>query len=199
MKQNPEAIEGLTELETIFNYFKTVKIDPKYYQFAPFIARGLAYYTGPIWEFEVLEGGVGSVAGCGRYDNTIGNLIGSDKKVPATGGSFGIERIVEVIKDRKMIDIDTTPVKVLVTWFDDQTFDQSLKTANRLRNNNISCMLYPEKDKLNIQLKYANQKNIPFVILIGEDEAKKNQVTLKDMQAKSQSTLPLDKVISKLK
>ena len=199
MKQNPEAIEGLTELETIFNYFKTVKIDPKYYQFAPFIARGLAYYTGPIWEFEVLEGGVGSVAGCGRYDNTIGNLIGSDKKVPATGGSFGIERIVEVIKDRKMIDIDTTPVKVLVTWFDDQTFDQSLKTANRLRNNNISCILYPEKDKLNIQLKYANQKNIPFVVILGEDEAKKNQVTLKDMQAKSQSTLPLDKVISKLK
>ncbi|MBU1085048.1 histidine--tRNA ligase, partial [Patescibacteria group bacterium] len=156
MKSIPEAIKGLEELETIFKYFKTVNINPKLYQFAPFIARGLAYYTGPVWEFEILEGNIGSVAGCGRYDNTIGNLIGSDKKVPATGGSFGIERIVEVIKDRQMIKVDTTPVKVLVTWFADKTFDQSLVVANKLRNNNISTMLYPEMDKLNKQLKYAD-------------------------------------------
>ena len=199
MKQIPEAMEGLTELETIFNYFKTVKINPKFYQFAPFIARGLAYYTGPIWEFEVLEGGVGSVAGCGRYDNTIGNLIGSGKQVPATGGSFGIERLVEVIKERKMIDVDTTPVKVLVTWFDDKSFNASLKAANQLRKNQIPAMLYPEQDKLDKQLKYADQKNIPYVIIIGPDETKKNQVTLKDMNKKTQSTLPLDKMISKLK
>ena len=199
MKQIPEAVEGLSELETIFKYFKTVKINPKFYQFAPFIARGLAYYTGPIWEFEILEGNIGSVAGCGRYDNTIGNLLGTGKQIPATGGSFGIERIVEVIKDRKMIKIDTTPVKILVTWFDDKTFKKSLVTADKLRKNNISAMLYPELEKLNKQLKYADNKNIPYVLIIGEDEIKKNLVTLKDMKAKIQTTLPLDKVISKLK
>ncbi|MBU1085788.1 ATP phosphoribosyltransferase regulatory subunit, partial [Patescibacteria group bacterium] len=199
MKNIPEAIKGLEELETIFNYLKTSKVNSKFYQFSPFIARGLAYYTGPVWEFEILEGNIGSVAGCGRYDNTIGNLIGSGKQVPATGGSFGIERIVEVIKDRKMIKIDITPVKALVTWFADKTFDQSLVVANKLRNNNISTMLYPEMDKLNKQLKYADQKQIPFVIIIGPDEVKKNLVTLKNMNKKSQTTLPLEKVIAKLR
>ena len=93
------AREGLFELEQIFDYLKTSDIDSQYYQFDPFIARGLAYYTGPIWEFEILEGGVGSVAGCGRYDNTIGKFLG--KKIPATGGSFGIERIIEISKTEK--------------------------------------------------------------------------------------------------
>lgn len=190
------ALEGLNELEEIFAYFKTVNINPQYYQFAPFIARGLAYYTGPIWEFEILEGNTGSVAGCGRYDNTIGNLIGSNKKVPATGGSFGIERIVEVIKDRKMIKINTTPTQVLVTWFDNQTFSTSLITADKLRQNNISTMLYPEIDKLDKQLKYANKKGIPYVFIIGPDEAAKNLVTLKNMTTSKQKTLTLEKAIN---
>ncbi|MBI5122225.1 histidine--tRNA ligase, partial [Candidatus Roizmanbacteria bacterium] len=98
----PVAMEAINELEIMFNYFKTVKLDKKFYRFTPFIARGLAYYTGPVWEFEILEGDVGSVAGCGRYDNIIGKFVG--KKVAATGGSFGIERLVEVIKSRKMIN-----------------------------------------------------------------------------------------------
>jgi len=199
MKKFPEAIEGLNELEQIFDYFKTSNINPQYYQFAPFIARGLAYYTGPVWEFEILEGNVGSVAGCGRYDNTIGNLIGSDKKVPATGGSFGIERIAEVIKDRQMVKASSTPTQVLVTLFDQTTFANSLQTANTLRKNNILTMFYPEIDKLPKQLKYADKKGIPFVIIIGPDETKANLVTLKDMKTGKQQTLPLEKVIDKLK
>jgi histidyl-tRNA synthetase len=199
LKSIPEAMEGLEELETIFSYLKTVNLDPQFYQFSPFIARGLAYYTGPVWEFEVLEGGIGSVAGCGRYDNTIGNLIGSGKQIPATGGSFGIERLVEVIKDKKMIKIDTSPVKVLVTWFDDQTFNQSLISANALRDNNISTMLYPKLASLNQQLKYADNKNIPFALIIGGDEVKENQVTLKDLKTREQQTFTLEKAIDKLK
>ncbi|OGK19056.1 histidine--tRNA ligase, partial [Candidatus Roizmanbacteria bacterium RIFCSPHIGHO2_01_FULL_39_8] len=115
LKNVPIGVEALEQLETIFSYLEKAKLQKEYYLFAPYIARGLAYYTGPVWEFEILEGGVGSVAGCGRYDNTIGRFVG--RRIPATGGSFGIERIVEVIKDRKMIQVPKTTAKVLVTYF----------------------------------------------------------------------------------
>jgi histidyl-tRNA synthetase len=200
LKDIPIALEGLNELEQIFDYLKSCNIDEQYYQFAPFIARGLAYYTGPIWEFEILEGNVGSVAGCGRYDNTIGRLTGLGKKIPATGGSFGIERIVEVIKNRKIVRIKSTPTQVLVTIFDRNYFKQSLKTANYLRKNNICTMLYSNPGKkLNKQLKYADKKNIPYVIIIGPDEIKENKVTLKNMKSGGQETLSLKEVIQELK
>ncbi|PIP63292.1 histidine--tRNA ligase [Candidatus Roizmanbacteria bacterium CG_4_9_14_3_um_filter_33_18] len=184
----PIAMEAIDELEIIFDYFKTVKLDKKFYLFTPFIARGLAYYTGPVWEFEILEGEVGSVAGCGRYDNIIGKFVG--KEVAATGGSFGIERLVEVIKSRKMINISSTIGKVLVTIFDKELFDNSLIVADELRKNNISTILYPvPTDKLDKQLKYANKKNIPYVIIIGPEEVVNGKVVLKDMKTGEQQKL----------
>jgi histidyl-tRNA synthetase len=192
LRRIPIAMEGLEELKQIFDYFKTVKINKKYFQFAPYIARGLAYYTGPIWEFEIIDGNVGSVAGCGRYDNTIGRFIG--KKIPATGGSFGIERIVEVIKERQMIKFSPTPTQALVTYFNENTYKQSLLAANDLRKNNISTMLYPEKEKLDKQLKYADRKGIPFVIIIGPEEVKKKVVKLKDMKTREQKEISLSEI-----
>ncbi|MCR4276668.1 MAG: histidine--tRNA ligase, partial [Candidatus Roizmanbacteria bacterium] len=177
----PVAIEAINELETIFDYFKTIKLDKKFYRFTPFIARGLAYYTGPVWEFEILEGDVGSVAGCGRYDNIIGKFVG--REVAATGGSFGIERLVEVIKSRKMINISSTIAKTLVTIFDKSLFNNSLIIADELRKNNISTILYPvPTEKLDKQLKYANKKGIPYVIIIGPEEITTEKVVLKDMK-----------------
>ncbi|MFC1711269.1 histidine--tRNA ligase [Patescibacteria group bacterium] len=194
LQKVPIALQGLEELEQIFTYFKTCKVNETNYKFAPFIARGLAYYTGPIWEFEILEGNVGSVAGCGRYDNTIGRFIG--KKVPATGGSFGIERIVEIIKDRKMVKLSATPTKVLVTIFDQSIFKNSIKAANFLRENNISTMLYSDPDKkLDKQLKYADKKGIPYVLILGPDEVKANKVTLKNLNTRKQETVSLKEAI----
>jgi histidyl-tRNA synthetase len=193
----PVAVEAINELQTIFDYLKTVKLDKKFYRFTPFIARGLAYYTGPVWEFEILEGDVGSVAGCGRYDNIIGKFAG--KEVAATGGSFGIERLVEVIKSRKMINLSATIAKVLVTVFDKDLFNNSLIIANQLRQNNISTILYPViNEKLDKQLKYANKKNIPYVMIIGPEEVKNKVVKLKDMKTGEQETLTIEEVIKKL-
>ncbi len=196
LKNIPIAIEGLNELEQIFSYFKYANINENTYQFSPYIARGLAYYNGPIWEFEILDGNIGSVAGCGRYDNVIGKFVG--KNVPATGGSFGIERIVEIIKERNMIKTPTIPTKVLITYFDEKTLNILIKTANKLRENNISTMLYPEVTKLDKQLKYANKKNIPYVVIIGLEEVKNNVVKLKDMKTGEQKQLTLEKVIKQL-
>lgn len=197
LKNIPIAQEGLKELETIFNYLEIVNIEKKYYQFAPFIARGLAYYTGPVWEFEIIEGNIGSIAGCGRYDNIIGKFSG--KPTPATGGSFGIERIVEVIKQRKMYSFPKSSIKTLITIFKKDLFKKSVITADKLRKKNISTILYPNSsEKLDKQLKYADKKGIPYVIIIGPEEAKKNIVKLKNMKTGEQKELNLEKVIKLL-
>ncbi|OGG08696.1 histidine--tRNA ligase [Candidatus Gottesmanbacteria bacterium RBG_16_43_7] len=196
MKNVPMAIEGLNELEQIFKYLSESRINSQFYLFAPFIARGLAYYTGPIWEFEITNGNIGSVAGCGRYDNTIGRFLG--KQIPATGGSFGIERITEVIKDRKMISFNPTTTQVMVTIFNDSLFYDSLKIANTLRKNNIKTMLYSDPDKLDKQLKYADRKGIPFVLIQGPDEAAREVFKLKNMKAQTQQELSLTDIITLL-
>ena len=192
LKNVPIGVEALEQLETIFSYLEKAKLQKEYYLFAPYIARGLAYYTGPVWEFEILEGGVGSVAGCGRYDNTIGRFVG--RRIPATGGSLGIERIVEVIKDRKMIQVPKTTAKVLVTYFINETFSDSLRIASELRKNGIKTMLYPEPAKLDKQLKYADKKGIPYVIIVGPDEIKNGVVKLKNMKTREQKNVKISQL-----
>ena len=141
-----------------------------------------------MYEFEILEGDVGSVAGCGRYDNIIGKFVG--KEVAATGGSFGIERLVEVIKSRKMFNVSSTIAKTLVTIFDKSLFNNSLIIADELRKNNVSTILYPiPNEKLDKQLKYANKKGIPYVIIIGPEEVASGKVVLKDMKTGEQQKL----------
>lgn len=189
----PVAQEGLTELKQIFDYLQLVNLDKNTYRFSPFIARGLAYYTGPIWEFEIMDGDVGSVAGCGRYDNTIGRFLG--KQIPATGGSFGIERLVEVIKDRQLIKINPTKTQVLVTIFNEQLFNDAVRIADTLRNKGIRAMLYSDPVKLDKQLKYADRKGIPYVVIAGPDETAQDKMILKDMRNKIQKVLTIEEVI----
>jgi len=199
MANIPEVQEGLTEIEEIFDYLKAAGVEKKYYRFDPSIARGLAHYTGPIWEVEVVEGSVGSIAGCGRYDNVIGSYLGGKEQIPATGGSFGIERIIEILKSRKMINFPKSTAKVLVTFFDKKSSNESIKIANKLRKEGISTILYPNLEaKLNKQLKYADKKSIPFVVIIGPDEIKKNVITLRDMKAQSQAQLSLKQLLERL-
>lgn len=197
MRDIPVALEGLKELDQIFTYLEKSGVKSEYYGFAPFIARGLAYYTGPIWEFEIFDGDVGSVAGCGRYDNTIGRFLG--RNIPATGGSFGIERIVEVIKERKLVNFNPTTTLVIVTIFNSETFYASLDIANFLRQNGIKTLLYSDPDRLDKQLKYADKKGIPYVVIQGPEEAAKNQVTLKNMTTGKQQTAALKEIVDILK
>ena len=196
LQKIPVAAEGLNELQTIFDYLKESEVDSQNYAFAPYIARGLAYYTGPIWEFEITEGGVGSVAGCGRYDNVIGRFVG--RKIPATGGSFGIERIIEVMKDRQMLNLSPTPTQVLVTVFDQESFVPSLKLANRLREKGIPTLLFPEAARLPKQIKYADRKGIPYIAILGPKEIKENKITIKKLATGKQETLSLTQAIKQL-
>jgi len=188
--------EGLDELAEIRKYLIASGVDEKLYKFDPTIARGLASYTGPVWEYEVKDGDVGSIGGCGRYDNVISKYIGKD--VPATGGSFGIERICDILKERKMVSFSELTANVMVTVFNEDTIQESLKIANGLRNAGIYVMLYPDPDKLGKQFKYADSKGIEWVVVVGPEEIKKDVVQLKNMKTEKQEEMKVDEVVKKL-
>lgn len=189
--------EGLDELSQIGAYFEQVHVDPNLYTFDTSLARGLASYTGPVWEFEVIDGGVGSIAGCGRYDKAIEKYVG--KEIPATGGSFGIERISAILEERKMVNFDGAPARVLVTIFEDEMWRESLSVANELRKQDVSAMLYPEAIPLKKQFKFADNKEIPWVIVVGPDEVKEKKVLLKEMRTGEQELLTEKEAVKKLR
>jgi len=189
---------GLAELTEIFDYLKSSNISEDIYRFDPSIARGLASYTGPIWEFEVIDGDVGSIGGAGRYDNLIGRYLGQDKQVPATGGSFGIERVCDIMKDRQMFEMATTNTTIMVAVFSPELNLNSISLANQLRAQSINTLLYPEPAKIGKQFKYASDKNIPFVAVIGPDEATNNQVTLKNMTTGEQQIINQSEIVNYL-
>ncbi len=192
------GMEGLAELKEIFSYLMLSNVSDSLFRFDTSIARGLASYTGPVWEFEIIDGGIGSIAGCGRYDNLIGRYLGKDKIIPATGGSFGIERICDIICAQKIFDPGRTNTQVLVTIFSPETQINSLSLANQLRQSGINTLLYPDTNKISKQFKYASDKGIPFVAVIGPDEITQNMVTLKNMSTGDQKTLSQEDLLAQL-
>lgn len=161
--------------------------------FNPKIARGLDYYTGLIFEGKIPEYTVGSVGGGGRYDKLIGQLSGQE--MPAVGFGIGFDRVVEAADQLGLIP-NSSSTQVLVTIFDESTQQKSLETAASLRQSGIATEVYPAVDKLNKQLKLADQKQIPYVIIIGEDELKQDMVTLKNMKTGEQKADTLDQIVA---
>jgi len=193
-----------TQINSLFDYIKTAQPDDylkqvidaisllgvpqDYFSFSPTLVRGLDYYTGPIFETFIEDSNIGAVGGGGRYDDLIKNLGGPN--IPAVGYAFGFERLIEVINDLDLLpQLSQSATKIMIANFDPQTLPQSLKLASLLRQNNINTFFYPNSDKIAKQFKYADFQNIPFVAVIGSDEAKNNQVTLKNMQTREQKTV----------
>ncbi len=164
--------------------------------FNPFLARGLDYYTGLIFEGKIPAYGAGSVGGGGRYDNLIGQLSGAD--IPAVGFGIGFDRVVEAAAALNLIPMNATGPQVLVTVFSEELAPKSLQLAQALRAAGIRTELYPSVDKLGRQFKTAEQKQIRFVAIIGEDEVNKNVIRLKDLQSGEQEELTADQLISRV-
>lgn len=163
--------------------------------YSPTLARGLDYYTGMIVEIVIPQYDGGSVGGGGRYDNLIGELGGP--KIPAVGLAFGFDRVVEAATQLGLISA-TNGTKVLAAMLDESTQAETLQAVAMLREQGISVEVYPAFDKLAKQLKYANQAGIPYVLLVGEEEAKSGQVSLKNMATGEQQTLRADQVAKAL-
>jgi len=189
--------EGIKELEEIFSYLSSLGVESHFYCFDFSLARGLDYYTGPVFETTVDEPNIGSITGGGRYDTLIGMF--SDTNFPATGSSFGLERIITVMEELNMIPSHSTLTELLVTVFSPEMHKDSLKLASELRSAGIKTEVYFKHDKLKKQLTYASNKGIPFVAIIGPDEQKNNKVMLRHMTKGTQKTVPYDELVYTIK
>jgi len=187
--------EGIEELKQVISILKKMKVKPKF-TIDISLARGLDYYTGPIFEI-FAEEGIGSIAGGGRYDKMIGLFSGKD--VPAVGISFGIERIIEVMKERKMIEARKSKVKVFVIAVNDKVRDKVLEVVQILRNKSIQTDYDLRSRSLSKQLNYANSLGIPNVIIVGEKELQKKAVKLRKMETGEETLLKIKDVAKSLK
>ena len=180
-------------IKFILDYLKNYGFDESWYKFEPTLARSFSYSSGPIWEIEIPDSSGGSVLGGERYDNVVKNISGVD--VQGTGFAVGFDRTLEALEEFKLIPDLKTNSKILVTIFNENLLDESIKALKFLRENNINTELYPDQNaKLEKQLKYADKKQIPYVIIIGQDEVDKNLVTLKNLLTKEQRQATINEV-----
>jgi histidyl-tRNA synthetase len=189
--ENTKLTPRLTE---IFSLLKKLGVPETQYEFSPTLARGLDYYTGLILEIETEEYTAGSLGGGGRYDNLIGMFAG--KQIPAVGFAFGFDRLMEAVEQLKLFPADLQITKVLVTIFSPELLNKSIEVCGILSDKNINQELYVDQNaKMEKQLKYADRKQIPYVLIIGPNEAKNNTVTLKNLKTREQKTLPLNQAL----
>ena len=191
---NDDGQAAIRDLEELFKLTRHTSAGP-YVSFDGYLARGLSYYTGPIFEIRVADL-AGSLGGGGRYDDLIGMFCG--EKIPATGISLGLERILVVMGERNMFpaDVVSTPADVMVVqWFANRT-ELYLAFATELRGAGLRVELYPEaptddgKKVGDKQFKYAAARGIPFVAVIGADELANGTVAIKNMKTGEQQSIP---------
>lgn len=167
----------------------------EYVEVNPAIVRGLDYYTGFVFEAKSTGEMTRSILGGGRYDNLVG-MFGRDA-IPGVGFATSDTVLREFLSDFNLLpDNPIRPVSVCVTVFSPDLRSQSIKAVRKLREEGISCELYPESDKLPRQFKYADRQGIPYVIVIGPDEAEKGMVVLKDLSTGEQKSMTLNDVVN---
>lgn len=189
--------KGLEELQEVISYFDDSQIS-----FTPTLARGLGYYTGTVFEVYAKDNeNIGAVGAGGRYDNLIAGYLkaagtNTDKQFPAVGISFGLDRIVDVLKKLGKVIPKSSLTKVLIVPMD--TKQESFKVAKTLRDAGITTDIDLMGKNVKKNLSFANEYNIPYVLIIGENELKENKVTLKDLNAETNELMTVDEVIQKI-
>jgi histidyl-tRNA synthetase len=179
------AREAIADLEDLFEFLAALGAAPEHYVFDLALARGLEYYTGPVFETTVDEPKIGSLGGAGRYDTLVGMFSGQD--IPATGMSLGLERIIDVVEELGLLHLPTTVSDVFVTIFSPESVDESLAVAARLRASGIRTEVYMEDHRdLGRQFRYASRRGIPFAVVIGPEEASRGVVSVRDMSTSEQ-------------
>jgi len=185
-----ELAEIISNLE-LYNCSEYVVVDLS-------LARGLDYYTGPIFEVSAETNvNVGSVAGGGRYDNLI-ELLGGPP-TPATGISLGIDRLVEVLSEANMLPMARTLTQAFVAYTNPSLKKEATAVAEKLRSEGIRVEVDVMGRKLDRQLKYADAKGIPYVVILGPQEVEKGVYRVKDMGARKERLVNLQELVELLK
>ena len=192
------GIEGVDEIQEVFDKISFLGLDSAELDFDLTLARGLNYYTGSIFEVEAKGVQMGSIGGGGRYDDLTG--IFGLKDMPGIGISFGLDRIYLVAEELDLFpNLEADFTQVLFVNFGETEANYCLKALQYLRKQGVNSELYPDTAKMKKQMNYANKKCIPFVVLVGEDEMSSGLLTVKNMTDGTQSTMKLEDLVSNLR
>lgn len=184
---NTYFIEGKNEIKELFSYINDLGLIEC--KFTPYLARGLEIYTGTVWEvFDKKQRLTCAIGGGGRYDKIITNFIDDGNKYPAVGISFGIVPICEILKENENESI----YDLLIIPLD--TNIESLKLANKLREEGIKVLIEMNKRKVKKVLESASKNNIPYVIIIGESELEEKTIEIKDMKNSASNKYEIDDI-----
>jgi histidyl-tRNA synthetase len=198
-KISKTGLTGINELATI--YYHLYKINEDIINnlvLDPYLARGLGYYTGTIFEVVANDVQIGSICGGGRYDDLTG--IFGLKDVSGVGISFGADRIYDVLQELNLFPEEKeSATQLFFVNFGEKEAAFCLPLLQEVRKMGVSCELYPSAAKMKKQMSYADKLNIPYVLMIGEEEMNTGLFTLKNMQSGEQKKLSLSEIINEIK
>ncbi len=196
LEGSAEGLKGIEEIEAFYQYFQPANAHNEV-RFDITLARGLTYYTGCIFEVQAKGVQMGSIGGGGRYDNLTG-VFGLDG-VSGVGISFGADRIYDVMEELDLFPANVAgSLHLLLIAFDEETHRYAFQLLGQIRAAGINAELYPEPAKLKKQMKYANDRRVPYVALAGSEEMAAGELSLKNMDTGEQERLTPANVIALL-
>ncbi len=181
---SPEGEAAIAELRELFRLLPAFGVPAGCYALDLTLARGLDYYTGPVFEATVTEPKVGSVGGAGRYNDLVGAFLG--RPIPATGMSLGLERIIDVVREHNLLPAPPTVAQVAVVILP-TTVAEGARIADELREAGlrVDLSLQPQKS-IGDQLKHADRKGTPVAVIVGEAELAEGRVAVKNLRSGEQ-------------
>lgn len=186
--------KGLEELTQVVKNIKILGVPEENLKVDLSIARGLDYYTGTVYETFLKEHReIGSICSGGRYENLADFY--TNKKLPGVGISIGLTRLFDQLDNLGLINQEKTSISKVLVVSMDENIEKCLKVATILRQNNINTEVYMENKKIKAKFKYADKIDIPYVIVIGEEEIKENKVTLKKLETGKQNLITIEQAI----
>ena len=195
--ENETFKQGLSEIKIVADYLESFGVPKEFYKIDLSIARGLDYYTGTVYETILDEyPEIGSVCSGGRYEDLAGYYI--NKKLPGVGISIGLTRLFYILNEYKLREEKTEKSiskVIIIPMIDDLTYP--IQVATKLRENGINTEIYLENKAIKKKMNYANKQDIPYAIIIGEDELNSQTVTLKDMRSGEQKIEKLEDILKK--
>lgn len=196
-KHSEIGLKGVEEIETVLGYLDLATLYGATVEFDVTLARGLNYYTGTIFEVKAKDAEMGSIGGGGRYDNLTG-MFGLSG-VSGVGVSFGAERIYDVLEELNLFPPTVTQsTMALFINFGGEYEKAAFGYLQKLHKAGISAELFPSNDKMPKQMKYANAKNVSYVVFVGEEELKQGKLKVKNMVTGEQNELSIEQLITLL-
>lgn len=191
------GLKGIEELQFVFDQVEDLGLQKADLEFDITLARGLNYYTGAIFEVKANGVKMGSICGGGRYDDLTG-LFGMSG-MSGIGISFGADRIYDVLTELELFPKETDQgLTLMFVNFGEKEQAHCMKLVSETRANGIDCELYPSAAKMQKQMKYANDRKVRYVAIVGETEMAENLIQLKNMETGDQEEMSIDEVIMKL-